>query len=156
MLKLTILAIGKHKESWVKEAVEHYRKLLSKHVNLKVKIISPPPNSGSLPPSALMKAEADKISKELGDKFVVILSDQGIKHDSHSFSRLISKWQNSGKSNIIMVIGGAFGLDKSLIARADYRLSLSEMTMSHQVVRIMLLEQLFRAFGIIKGTDYHK
>lgn len=156
MLKLTILAIGKYKESWVEEAVEHYKKLLSKYVKLNIKIISSPPNSGSLPSPALMKAEAEKILNAIGDEYVVVLSDKGIKHDSHSFSKLISKWQNSGKSKIVMVIGGAFGLDKSLIDKADYQLSLSEMTMSHQIVRIMLLEQLFRAFSIIKGTNYHK
>lgn len=87
---------------------------------------------------------------------LVAMHDGGIKHDSRSFARQIEKWQTRSAGCINFLIGGAYGLDTATIEEADSVLSLSSMTMSHQLVRVVLMEQLYRAFSILNNTDYHK
>lgn len=96
------------------------------------------------------------MAKELGKGLVVALSDSGKKADSHEFARLLEQWQTRSNGTITFLIGGPFGLDESLLSRADVALSLSPLTFSHQLVRLVLLEQLYRAFSILSGSPYHK
>jgi 23S rRNA (pseudouridine1915-N3)-methyltransferase len=110
----------------------------------------------SLPPAEIKAREAERLESELGNGYLVALHDRGEKFDSPAFARRLEKLQTQSSGTIVFVIGGAFGLDSKLLERAQLRLSLSALTFSHQMVRLILLEQLYRAFSILHGTAYHK
>lgn len=156
MLKVQIVAFGKNKDDWVKEGIEHYLKLLGRFAQVSIRIIPNLNKSKNLSPGEIKKLEAVEILKTIDDHYLVALSDSGKSYDSIDFSKKIMSWQTSGNSSITFLIGGAYGLDKKILDRADFVLSLSPMTFSHQIVRMVLLEQLYRAFSILGGSDYHK
>lgn len=156
MIKINIIAIGKDKDKWVTDGCDHYLKLLKRFAKVEITALPHIKNAASLPPEELKKKEAEKIIAALSGGLKIALSDSGIKKDSHQFSKwLIQKADRSG-GKIDFVIGGAFGLDESVYKNCDYNLSLSPITMSHQIIRLVLLEQLYRAFSISHNTDYHK
>jgi len=156
LLKVQIVAVGKNKDDWVEKGLEHYLKLLSRYSQTTLTIIPNLNKSKALSPVEIKHLEALEITKKVGGNFLVALSETGKSFDSLKFSDKIMSWQTAGKSSITFLIGGAFGLDQKIIEKADFVLSLSSMTFSHQIVRLVLLEQLYRAFSILKGTDYHK
>lgn len=156
MISLRILAIGDYKDTWVAEGCNHFVKMLSRYAAVELKSFRSPKNSPSLSPDEIRKAEARLLSPVLSKGLIVALSDAGTLYDSHAFARMIEKWQISSKGTISFLIGGPYGLDRSILERADVVLSLSKLTFSHQIVRITLLEQLYRAFTILHGIGYHK
>lgn len=156
MLKLRIVAIGKDKQSWVSDGIAHFSKLLSKYADLEIRSVADTKLSASLSPAQIKEKQATQLEKELGKGLVVALSDKGTEYDSISFSKLLERAQISSGGTVTFLIGGPYGLDDSVIKRADHVVSLSRLTFSHQIVRLVLLEQLYRAFTILAGTDYHK
>ncbi len=156
MLSIRILAIGDHKDKWVADGCDHFIKMLSRYATVELKSIRSPKGSASLSPAEIRKAEAGVLAPALSRGMIVALSDSGTQHDTHAFARLLEKWQSTCKGTITFLIGGPYGLDHTILDRADVVLSLSKLTFSHQVVRLTLLEQLYRAFSILHGTDYHK
>lgn len=155
MLKVRIVALGKDKDRWISEGSQHYGKLLSRYAAVETKIIPALKSTSSLSPAEVKAQEALRFEKEIGKDFLIALSDRGVKMDSISLAKKLEKMQ-AVTGSVTFLIGGAFGLDESLIKRADLVLSLSPLTFSHQLVRLVLLEQLYRAFSILRGSSYHK
>lgn len=156
MLKVRIIALGKNKGDWIEGGCRHFQKLLSRYARVELVGVPAVRASSGLSPKEILRKEAAAIDKHLGAGMVVVLSDRGDKFDSHAFAKRLEKWQTTCGGTIQFVIGSAWGLDDAVLGRADLVLSLSEMTFSHQLVRLVLLEQLYRAFSILNNTDYHK
>ncbi|MCK4573679.1 MAG: 23S rRNA (pseudouridine(1915)-N(3))-methyltransferase RlmH [candidate division Zixibacteria bacterium] len=155
MVKIKIIAIGKDKDRWVSEGSQHYLKLLSRWARVELDIIPSLKLSPSLSPDEIKKKEAAVLLTQMDKGVNIALTDSGRAMDSHTFARWMEKLpQTAGMINFI--IGGPYGLDDDILAAADKTLSLSPLTFSHQVVRLVLLEQLYRAFSILCGTNYHK
>ena len=155
MLRVRIVAIGKNKDAWIAEGSRHYSKLLSRYATVETEIIPPLKSTSSLSPAEIKAREADRFEKAKLRGFVIALSDRGVKMDTIRLSREIEKLQNR-TGEITFMIGGAHGLDDRIIERADLVLSLSPLTFSHQLVRLVLLEQLYRVFSLLHGGSYHK
>lgn len=148
MLHVTLIACGKLKESFLKDAASEYEKRLKGYVILDIKELVDGPD---------LKAEASRILQSLpGGAYIITLEIKGREMSSEVFSQCIESLMTDGKSHICFVIGGSDGLDHSVTEKADMHLSFSKMTFPHQLMRIVFLEQLYRAFRIMKGEPYHK
>lgn len=155
MTEIRIVTIGRDKDPWITAGVEHYCKMLRKYAS--VELLTLPRAAGaSLSPDQIRQREAERIQKVLGRGMIIGLVDSGAAYDSRAFAGKLERLIIDGGNTATFVIGGPHGLDDALLERCHVRLSLSPLTMSHQVVRLVLLEQLFRAFSILRGTDYHK
>lgn len=155
MVKIDIIAVGRDKDRWISDGSAHFEKLLSKFAQIKWIPVAAEKGS-SLSPALTRKAEGERIAARLGKGLVVALHDKGLKCDSPQLAKKLESWLASCSGRITFLIGGAYGLSEQVLAKADIQLSLSRMTFSHQIVRIVLMEQLYRAFSILHGSDYHK
>lgn len=159
-MKITILCVGKVKEAFMRAAVEEYRKRLSRYVKLDVVEVA----DEKTPDHASEKEEMRIRSREGGqllrriksEDYVIALAIEGNAHDSLSFARMIDRLGVSGKGNVVFVIGGSLGLSEEVLSRADETVSFSKMTFPHQLMRVILLEQIYRGYRIIKKEPYHK
>jgi 23S rRNA (pseudouridine1915-N3)-methyltransferase len=156
LLKIRIIAVGKHKDRWVEEGCAHFEKLLSRFAKVEWKILASSKESSSLSSTEIKKREARLLEKECQRGLCVALTDKGEQKDTPAFAKMLETMQVKSGGMLNFIIGGAYGLDDSIIDKADHILSLSPLTFSHQLVRLVLLEQLYRAFSICHGTDYHK
>ncbi|PWB74944.1 23S rRNA (pseudouridine(1915)-N(3))-methyltransferase RlmH [candidate division GN15 bacterium] len=156
MLKIRIIAIGEPKDQWIADGCEHYTKLISRWARVETKILPSPKGASSLPPAQIMEREAERIARELGKGKTIALSDRGKRFDSAGFAKAIRSLELTSGGTVTFLIGGPYGLAPRLIDAADDVYSLSPLTFSHQLARIVLLEQLYRAYTIIHGTAYHK
>ena len=158
-MKIRILTIGKLKEKYLVNGINEYVKRLNAYCKVEMVEVpdEPIPDNASENVENIIKdKEADKIvSKIKDDEYVIVLDLHGKEIDSVAFSKHIEECMIRGKSTITFVIGGSLGLGKSLLQRANYRLWFSKMTFPHQLIRIFLLEQIFRAFKILSNEKYH-
>jgi 23S rRNA (pseudouridine1915-N3)-methyltransferase len=159
-MNITVISVGKLKEKYLKEAIQEYSIRLTKYC--KLDIIEVPDEKA---PENMSAAEEDIVKLKEGqiilknikdDTYVIALAINGKQLSSEKFAELISGLGLRGKSNIAFVIGGSLGLSEEVLKRADYHLSFSAMTFPHQLMRVILLEQVYRGFRIIKGEPYHK
>lgn len=159
-MNITILAVGKIKESFYREALSEYQKRLGRYCRLEIVEVAdePAPEKASLAQEELIKErEAQRILKRLRENsFVITLEITGKKYDSERFAKELEDLALAGRSQLVFVIGGSLGLHSSVSARADLKLSFSDMTFPHQLMRVILAEQIYRAFRIINGSPYHK
>lgn len=155
MIKIRVIAIGRDKDTWISDACRHFQKLLSREAELQFEYLVPT-KPGKLSPGEIKKREGETIIGALGKGLTIALSDSGDKLDSLKFAKSLQRWQIESRGTIQFIIGGPFGLSSNVLDAADHVLSLSAMTFSHQIVRLVLLEQLYRGFSILRGTDYHK
>lgn len=159
-MKITILCVGKIKEKYFTQGIEEYAKRLSRYC--KLEIIEVPdektPDQASEGMEQQIKAkEGERLKKYIReDAYVIALAINGTQLSSTELSDKIEKLGVSGISHIIFLIGGSLGMDDSLLKRADYKLSFSKMTFPHQMMRMILLEQIYRSYRIIKNEPYHK
>ena len=150
---IKILCVGKIKEPFFKEAISEYSKRLSKYTNLQI-IEVYDINSDNI--SIILEKEKDLLMKHIAPKdYVITLEIEGKQLSSVEFSKKIEELQIYN-SNIVFVIGGSYGLHQQIKDRADYKLSFSKLTFPHQLFRIILLEQIYRAYKIINNESYHK
>lgn len=156
MLKIKIITLGKNKETWIDDAIKHYEKLLKKFAKLSFVYIPDIKKARGLSENEIKKQEAISINKKLGPGYKIALSDRGRIYNSEQFSKYLSKLTQNSGGTVEFIIGGVYGLDKSIIDECHDIISLSLLTMSHQLVRPVLLEQLFRGFSILSGGKYHK
>jgi 23S rRNA (pseudouridine1915-N3)-methyltransferase len=156
MLKIRVVAIGKDKDRWVTDGVAHYTKLLARYCQLTSLAVPSPKQSKSLSPDETRRLEAERLRPHLKQGTTIALTDRGKQFDSPAFAKLLSRLQTTSGGSVTILIGGPYGLDTSILENADYRLYLSPLTFSHQLVRLVLLEQLYRGFSILNNTDYHK
>lgn len=159
-MKITIISVGKIKEKFYREAVNEYVKRLSKYCKLEIIEVqdekTPDQCSETVEQMILLK-EGDRILKYLRpDMFVYALAIKGKKLDSPAFAKEINKLGLEGKSSIAFLIGGSLGLHQSVLNRADRQISFSDMTFPHQLMRVILTEQIYRCFRIIHSEPYHK
>ena len=160
MQKVTVLCVGKLKEKFFIDACAEYQKRLTRHC--KAEIVELPEQRLSDSPSpaeiaAALSKEADIIEEKLSKTgAVVALCVEGRTLSSPQLSEAMARWASQGVSQLAFLIGGSFGLDERVKQRADLRLSMSPMTFPHHLARVMLLEQLYRAYQIQDGTKYHK
>ena len=159
-MQIRILAVGKIKEPYLREGILEYEKRLRPYA--KVQVIEFPEEKRAIHPSAaqelLAKEEEGErlISGIPPNAFVVVLDVHGTPQSSEEFAAHIKNQEIAGKNSIVMIIGGDLGLSPAVISTAHLRLSLSHMTFTHLMVRLILLEQIYRAFRIIRGEPYHK
>jgi 23S rRNA (pseudouridine1915-N3)-methyltransferase len=154
-MKIRIITIGKNKIQYLIEGEKNYLNRLKRYCP--VEMNSTKSSQGGKISVEIMKEEAQRIkSINLDDALVVAVDRLGKELNTIELSLKIQNWQNQGVQDLVFLIGSAWGLDQSLIRRADFVLSLSRLTFQHDMVRMILLEQLYRCFTIIRGEKYHK
>ena len=147
---IKIITVGSIKEKYLKDAIEEYQKRLKKYTDLEIVEIK---DEGLLP---AMEKEAEKINKHINEKeYIITLEIEGKELTSEELSKKIEDIMIIN-SNITFIIGGSYGIDKSIKDKAKYHLSFSKMTFPHQLFRVLLLEQIYRAFKIMNNESYHK
>jgi 23S rRNA (pseudouridine1915-N3)-methyltransferase len=155
-MKLSFWAIGKQHETYVKPGVEEFTNRISKYYPVEWHIIPVPKNAGMLSEMDLKKKEAATILQWLKpDDYLVCLDENGKQMNSEGVAGFIQQKSNESIKNIVFLIGGAFGLDESILKKAKYKWSLSQLTFPHQLVRLVLAEQIYRACTIIRNEKYH-
>ena len=159
-MKITIITVGKLKEKYLKDAIAEYSKRLSKYCKLEIVEVADektPENASEVMEDAIRSKEAERILKYVKeDAFVITLEIAGKQLTSEEFADKIERLGVRGISHIIFVIGGSIGLGKEVLAQSDFALSFSKMTFPHQLMRVILLEQVYRSYRIISGQPYHK
>lgn len=159
-MKITILAVGKIKENYFTDAIKEYTKRLSRYIKLELLEVTDektPDNASGHEEELIRKKEGDRLRRYIKeDAFVIALAIEGKQMSSEGFAGKIHELGLRGESHLIFLIGGSIGLDKELLKEADLLLSFSEMTFPHQLMRVVLLEQIYRAYKIIRKEPYHK
>lgn len=159
-MKITLIAVGKIKEKYFREAIEEYTKRLSKYCKLEIVEVADEKtkeNASEVENDLVKEKEGERILRQIrSDAYVIALTLTGKKLDSVEFSRKLDNLGIQSTSQIVFVIGGSLGLHKCVLKRADYELSFSDMTFPHQLMRVILLEQIYRAYRIISNEPYHK
>lgn len=159
-MNITIIALGKLKEKYMRDFSEEYQKRLSAYCRLNIIELSPkklPDSPSQSEINNALEAEARQIKAKIpGGAYVFSMCIEGTQMPSAEFSQKMSKLAVDGKSNIVFILGSSFGLSEEIKELSDSKFSLSEMTFPHQMARVMLLEQLYRAFQISSGGKYHK
>ena len=155
-MKVTLLQIDKTTENYLNEGIAVYQKRLKNYSVFEIVTINVPKAVRMRPEAEQKSEEAKLILKQLKENdFLVLLDEGGNLLNSVDFSSFLNKKAIQNVKNLIFLIGGPYGFDKNIYDRANYKLSLSPMTFSHQMVRLFFVEQLYRAFTISKGEKYH-
>ncbi len=155
-MKIQLWSVGKEHESYVKAGTDDFTKRISRYFPVEWKIISPPKNAGTLSQSDLKKKEGEILLESLAkDDYLVALDERGKQMRSEGLAEFIQLRANESSKNLIFLIGGVYGLDAGVLDRAGFRWSLSQLTLPHQLVRLLLAEQLYRACTILRNEKYH-
>ena len=159
-MKITVLCVGKVKEKFFTDAIKEYSKRLSRYCKLEIVEVADektPDGVSELVVSQIKEKEAERMEKYLPDSaYVIALAIEGKKLTSEKLAEKIDSLGISGTSHLVFLIGGSLGMSDRLLKRADYLLSFSDMTFPHQLMRVILLEQVYRSYRIIHGEPYHK
>ena len=160
MPDVTVICVGKMKEKFFSDACDEYAKRLSAFCKFSYIEIQEHTIKGNVSDNSIINAlnsEAVMIEKNIPkDAYVIAMCIEGEKTSSEGLSERIKKIMLEGRSKICFIIGGSFGLSDSVKKMADYKLSMSDMTFPHHLARVMVSEQIYRAFSILEGTKYHK
>jgi 23S rRNA (pseudouridine1915-N3)-methyltransferase len=159
-MNITVITVGKIKEKYLRDAIDEYAKRLSRYCKLDIIEVSDektPDNASEKEELQIKEKEGEAILKYIKDSmFVVALAIEGKQLSSEELAAVIKDLGIKGDSNIAFVIGGSLGLSKAVLNRANYKLSFSKMTFPHQLMRVILLEQVYRGYRIINNEPYHK
>ena len=159
-MKISILTVGKIKEKYLRDAIAEYSKRLSRYCKLEIIEVADektPDNASETVEDSIRSKEGERLLKYIkDDAFVITLEIAGEQLTSEKFAEKINNLGIWGTSHIQFVIGGSIGLGKEILKRSDYALSFSKMTFPHQLMRVILLEQIYRSYRIISGEPYHK
>lgn len=159
-MKITVISVGKLKEKYLQMGIDEYAKRLGRYVKLELIEVS-----DEKAPETMSFAEEEIVKKKEGERilsniredgYVIALAINGKQLSSEGLAEFIQKNMTNGISHMMFVIGGSIGLSNAVLARADYKLSFSNMTFPHQLMRMILLEQIYRGFRIINNEPYHK
>lgn len=157
MLSVDIICVGKLKEKFFADACDEYKKRMSSYCKLNIVELAETPAANESEVRRALSAEAERISAKIPkDAYLICMCIEGKMLSSEALSEKITSLKCSGKSRLCFIIGGSNGIDESIKARAELRLSMSPMTFPHHLARVMLLEQIYRAFKIEEGSGYHK
>jgi len=155
-MKIQLQLIGKTGFPFVQEGMDEYSRRIKRYVDLSIRPIPDVNGTSSWSIDRLREEEGKRILKSLDPRdFVVLLDEGGKDPDSFEFARFLERQMLDSVKSLVFVIGGAYGFSDEVYARGNYKLSLSRMTFSHQVIRLFFLEQLYRAFTILRGEPYH-
>ena len=155
-MKIKLIVVGKTNVKYLKDGENEYEKRLKHYVKFEELVVGDVKNARNLTQQELnIKEGALILSKIENIDFVVLLDDKGKQFSSYEFSNFIDQKILRSTKSLVFVVGGAFGFSDEVVKRANIKLSLSKMTFSHQMVRMIFKEQLYRAFTIIKGEKYH-
>ena len=155
-MKLTLLFTGKTEDSYLKEGIEIYAKRLKRYLPLEIKIIGESVKRSKSSAGRARIRESEIITSAVSrSSYIVLLDEKGKCYSSEEFARFIENIMNRGYRELVFVTGGAYGFSDELYGKADHKVSLSDMTFTHQMVRLILTEQLYRAVTIIRGEPYH-
>lgn len=159
-MKITVITVGKIKEKYLKDAIAEYSKRLSKYCKLEIVEVADektPDNASEVVEDSIRSKEAERILKYVkDDAYIITLEIGGKQLSSEELADKIDKLGVQGTSHIIFIIGGSIGLGKEVLQKSNYALSFSKMTFPHQLMRVILLEQVYRSYRIISGEPYHK
>lgn len=159
-MNITIITVGKLKEKYLKDAISEYVKRLSRYCKLEIIEVldeKTPDNASEKEKLQIKSKEGEAILKHIKDNmYVIALAIEGKMLSSEELASFIKDLGVKGESNMAFVIGGSLGLSKKVLNRANYKLSFSRMTFPHQLMRVILLEQVYRGFRINSGEPYHK
>lgn len=162
-MNIKLVVTGKTVKGFVDEGVNEYLKRLKHYVNFSIEVIADVKNAKNLSPAQLKETECDNLISFLEknsltaqhSSIIVLLDEHGKEFKSTEFASYLQKQMNSGIKNLVFIIGGAYGFSDSLKEKFKDKISISKMTFSHQMIRLLFIEQLYRAFTIIKGEPYH-
>lgn len=159
-MKITIVCVGKIKEKFYRDAVEEYKKRLGRYCKMQIVEVADektPDNASDTVEDAIRDKEGERILKYIKeDAYVITLEIAGKMLTSEEMAEKIEKLGVQGTSHIIFIIGGSIGLGREILKRSDYALSFSKMTFPHQLMRVILLEQIYRSYRIMNHEPYHK
>lgn len=159
-MKITILCVGKIKESFYRQAIDEYAKRLGKYCKLEIVEVADektPDKASEVMESQIKEKEAERLIDKLKeDSYIFTLEIKGKKYTSEAFSETIEKLTIQGKSHLTFVIGGSLGLHEKILKLSNQPISFSDMTFPHQLMRVILTEQIYRAFRIMNNEPYHK
>ena len=159
-MKITIITVGKIKEKYLRDAIAEYSKRLNKYCKLEILEVADektPDQASAIVEDQIRSKEGERILKLLkDDAYVITLEIGGKMLDSVEFSQKLEQLGIQGKSHIIFVIGGSIGLGNEILKRSDFAISFSKMTFPHQLMRVILLEQIYRSYRIMNHEPYHK
>ena len=156
-MKIKIIALGKIKEKFLKDGIEEFLKRLKPYAQVEITELMPIEIKDDNLTSKVLDEEAEKILSNIKqDSYVITLEILGKQLSSEEFASKIEEITNSGISELVFVIGSSCGLSPKVSQRADFKLSISKMTFLHQFARLLLVEQIYRAFKILKNETYHK
>lgn len=155
-MKITLLAIGKTDDSYILEGLDKYLKRLKHYIKFEIQIIPDIKKVKNLSEEEQKIKESEQFLKNIQPTdFIVILDERGTELSSLQFADFLNKKMIASVSHLVFLIGGPYGFDQSIYLRANYKISLSKMTFSHQMIRLFFAEQIYRAFTILKGEPYH-
>jgi len=155
-MKIQLILVGKNKDKWIDEAVFDFLKKLKNYAQVSIEILKDEKITKGQEVLKIKKTEGKRIlEKVINNNFLIVLDETGKLFSSRELAKQIQTKIDFGQ-NLTLVTGGALGLSDEVKQRADLLLSFSKMTFTHQMIRVFLLEQIYRAFNILKGTDYHK
>ena len=159
-MKVTVIGVGRLKEKYWQLAIDEYSKRLGKYIKLNIIEVADekaPENLSVAEAQIVKKSEGERILKNIkSDMYVIALAIEGKMLTSEELSGFLNERMVRGDGNIAFVIGGSLGLSSEVMERADYKLSFSKMTFPHQLMRVILLEQIYRSYRIINNEPYHK
>ncbi|MFY7708408.1 MAG: 23S rRNA (pseudouridine(1915)-N(3))-methyltransferase RlmH [Flavobacteriales bacterium] len=152
-MNIRLILVGKTTTPFVKDGLDIYFNRLKHYCKFDVLEL---PDGKLKDPEKQKEAEALAILKAIKpDDFLVLLDEKGVNPTSREFAQYLQKKMNAGTKQLVLLVGGAFGFTKEVYDRADYQLSFSKMTFSHEMIRVFIAEQVYRAFTILKGESYH-
>ncbi len=155
-MKIVLLTVGKTEDAYIREGIDKFVKRLKHYTRLEITDLPELKNTKALTQEQQKSKEAEMILKKITPHdHVVLLDENGMEFSSVQFADYLDKKAIGSVQSLIFVIGGPYGFDSSVYERANAKLTLSRMTFSHQMVRLFFVEQLYRAFSIIKGEPYH-
>ena len=155
-MRIYFWTIGKAHESFVKEGVEMFTKRIANYYSVEWTIIPNLKNGGNMEPSILKLKEGENLISLISkDDYVVLLDERGKSFTSEAFSKFLEQRAVESTKNLVFIIGGAFGVSDAVMQRANVKWSLSHLVFPHQIVRLLLAEQVYRACSIIKNEKYH-
>jgi 23S rRNA (pseudouridine1915-N3)-methyltransferase len=156
-MRIAVLTVGRCRNAHLREGAREYVSRIGRYAALEEIEVREQKVAKGLPVEEVLRREGERLLRVVPEgSFVIALDRNGESCRSEDLAKRLSDLGLSGKSRLAFVVGGAFGLDGQVLERADWRLSLSEMTLPHEMARLVLLEQIYRAFTILRGEDYHK
>lgn len=155
-MNIELIVVGKTNIEYITKGIAEYEKRLSKYIKFKITVLTDIKNASSLSKEVLMVKEAELLLKKISEfDYVVLLDENGDQYSSEEFSKWIEHKANISVKNLAFVVGGAYGFHNTVYLKAADKISLSKMTFSHQMIRLLFIEQLYRAMTISRGEPYH-